>query len=392
MWGGYDRIGGLGAVVALGAVAMGGLAWLIAALAKTGRPVTTVAAVFGALAIGFPFWSPRPLLVGLLCLGLTVLVVERRRSPWWLLPIVWVWVNSHGSFPLGLVWLGATCAGTWIDARGNSDARSLAVPWRYLGSFVAGLGLGAVNPLGPRLLTFAASAVTKREVFANIVEWKPADFQSAEGMVCAAGIVVSVSILARHRVGWRYLLPTVGFLGMGLLAQRNLAPLGVVMAPTLAAAFRGDGTVVVGGAVVPRLHFVVAGALALVAGLLTVGGAMGPGLRVGTYPVASIDWLHDTGRFDAGRRVVAPDNVGNYVELRLGLERRRLHRRPRRHVSRRSFAGLRLLVARRASAVKVLDRYEADTLLWPRQSSLVRRLLATGEWRSAHTAAGLDRS
>ena len=51
-------------------------------------------------------WAPRPLMVGLVLLGLTLLVAEGRIPAPVLLPVFWLWVNSHGSFPLGLVALG----------------------------------------------------------------------------------------------------------------------------------------------------------------------------------------------------------------------------------------------------------------------------------------------
>ncbi len=375
------RLGGGGAVIVLNAITMGALAWLIAWLARTGRPATTVAAAFGALAIGFPFWAPRPLLVGLLCLGLTILVVERRRSPWWLLPIVWVWVSSHGSFPLGLAWLGATCVGAWFDQRSRIERATEGPPWRYLGFFVGGLALGAVNPLGPRLLSFAASALAKRDVFANIVEWQPADFQSQEGLVCLAGIVVSVLIVARHRVGWRYLLPTAGFLGLGLLAQRNLAPLGIVMAPTLAAAFRSDAPVMSSAF---SLNRAIAGFLAAVALVLVLSGVNGPTLRVGAYPVDSIDWLQAQGRFAPGRHVITPDHVGNYIELHLGLERAVFIDDRVDMFSTQVSKDYIALLHDEQRALDVLDKWKADTVLWTRDSSLVRRMLATREWRIVH--------
>jgi hypothetical protein len=363
---------------------MGALAWLIATLARTGRPAATVVAAFAAIAVGLPFWAPRPLLVGLLCLGVTILIVERRHSPLWLLPLVWVWVNSHGSFPLGLLWIGATCVGAWIDNRRSGDEAN--VPWRYAAAFVGGLVLGAINPLGPRLLTFASSAVTKREVFRNLVEWKAVDFQSFEGGVCLVGLLVAFVVVARHRIGWRYLLPTAGFLGLGLLAQRNMAPLGIVMAPTLAAALRVRTPV--SSERPPRVNSVIAGVLVALAAVFVVGASIGPTLATSRYPVASIDWLDARGRFKAPHRVVTPDNVGNYLELRLGRPQLvfiddRLDMYPAR-VSEDYLD----LLAGADPALRVLERWKADTVLWHSRTPLVDRLLADGDWRVAHRERG----
>ena len=322
--------------------------------------------------------------MGLVCFGLTVLVVERRRSRWWLLPIVWVWVNAHGSFPLGLLWIGATCVGAWIDRR-HVPSRADEAPWSYFWAFVAGLALAAVNPLGPRLLTFAGTVVSKHEVFRNIVEWKSANFQSNEGVVCLIGLVASFAIVSRRRVGWRYLLPAAGFLGLGLLAQRNLAPLGVVMAPVLAAAFR---TQPVASDEVRRVNVVLAGVIGFVALLFVVGGALGPPVDASSYPVSSIRWLEAHGRLDAPHRLITPDDVGNYLELR--------ERRPRlvfiddrvdmfpATVSK----DYKSLLNGADPALRVLDRWKVDTLLWPSHSALADRLAAGGKWRVVHRERG----
>ena len=88
----------------------------------------------GALAIGIGvgYWSPRPLLFGLVAFALVVTIVERRANPWWLIPVVWLWVNSHGSFPLGLLWIGAVAVGAAID-----DRASLGRYVRYALTFIA---------------------------------------------------------------------------------------------------------------------------------------------------------------------------------------------------------------------------------------------------------------
>ena len=94
------RLGGGHLLVLEQGLLTAALACLIAYLARAGSGVRTAAAAAVAVWAGANYWSPRPLLFGLLFFGLTILIVERRRSPWWLIPVVWLWVNSHGSFPL----------------------------------------------------------------------------------------------------------------------------------------------------------------------------------------------------------------------------------------------------------------------------------------------------
>ncbi|MBA2608906.1 MAG: hypothetical protein H0U92_08215, partial [Actinobacteria bacterium] len=305
-----DRLGGHNAVIAFAALTMGALAWFVATLARTGRSQTTALAAGAALAVGIPFWTPRPLLVGLLCLAGTIWIVRTRRAPWLLVPLVWVWANSHGSFALGAAWIGATCVGAWIDRR--VDKANGEAPWRYLGAFVAGLAVAAINPLGPRLLTFAVTALTKGEVFREVIEWQPVNFQRADGVVCLVGLVVAFTVLTRRRMPWRVILPVIGFVVMGLYAQRNMAPLGIVLAPVLGDALRSDAPAPT-RAEVAGVNRAFAGVLAAAAAVFIVAGTTGPPIAVADYPVASVRWIERNHRFDKPHRVATRDTVGNYL-------------------------------------------------------------------------------
>src|SRR3989442_4276369 len=110
-YGWMNRIGGYHWLVAEQAVLMTLLAWAISRLARTGNALRTGPAATVAVGIGAGYWTPRPLLFGLLALAATVTVVERRRSPWLLVPVVLILVNSHGSFPIGVGFLRARAAG-----------------------------------------------------------------------------------------------------------------------------------------------------------------------------------------------------------------------------------------------------------------------------------------
>jgi len=223
------RLGGLKLVVLEQAVLIAVLAWLVVRLARAGSPLRTTLASLAAVGVGSALWTPRPLLFGLICMALTIGVVERRRSPWLLLPIVWLWVNSHGSFPLGLAWLGARAIGEALDWKAWPRET-----WRYVGGFAAGLVVAVANPLGPRLLLFPLTLGEKKEAFQNIVEWRSPDFSRGGGYFALAFLGLGLILLFRARLPWRDIVPVVGFLVAGLLAARNLGPLAVVMAPVVA--------------------------------------------------------------------------------------------------------------------------------------------------------------
>ncbi|HEV3400724.1 MAG TPA: hypothetical protein VG078_02795, partial [Acidimicrobiales bacterium] len=232
-YGWAHRLGGFELVVLQQAVVCAVLVFLILRLARAGSPLRTTAAGVVAVGIGAPFWAPRPLLFGLVFMALLVAVVERRRSPWLLIPVVWFWVQSHGSFPLGLAWLGARAVGEWLDWRSRPHDTL-----RYMTWFVAGLGVSVLSPLGARLLLFPLTIGEKREAFKSIVEWQSPDFQSPAGRFSLVFLALALVLLVRFRLSWRDVVPTVAFAAAGLVALRNLPVASIVLAPVLGRALR----------------------------------------------------------------------------------------------------------------------------------------------------------
>jgi hypothetical protein len=381
------RLGGGHALVLEQAVLTALLAGLTASLARAGTGIRTGVAATIAVWIGAAYWTPRPLLFGLLFLGLTVLVVERRRSGWWLIPVVWLWVNSHGSFPLGLLWLGAVVLGETIDRKAFAKAEL-----RYLGFFVVGLAASVLNPLGPRLLLFPLTVGDKQDVFKRIVEWRSPDFQSASGLFTLVGLGIAMLILVRRGTRWRYALPVVGFVALGLYAVRNLSAAAIVLAPVLGAALRapatasavGDGRGSAQRAPTRPVDRMFAAALAL--GFLAVALAVtrSPGLQLRAYPLAAVDWIEGHGLRAAPHRVAEQDTVGDYLIWRDGTrsrvfidDRYDMYPLP---VARDSIT----LVDATPGALDVLDCRGIDVVLWDGRAALSELLVGTGQWRLAY--------
>ena len=375
-----ERAGGFGWVAAFNGVLAGALAWTMVHIARTGRTVTTALAGLAVVAIGVDAWDPRPLLFGLLAFAVVVLVVDRRGPAWLLVPVVWVWVNTHGSFPLGLVWLGAVVVGAAIDAKSWRGARPLL---RYAGWFVAGLVGAAVNPLGPKLLAFSVTLSERQEVFKSIVEWKSPNFQRPGGVVTIVGIVLVLVIVSRSRPRWCDLLPLAVFLALALVAARNLPMLAVAAAPVVGRALRRPDLGPVPGGGRGAVNWGFAAVLALAGAVFLGSAATGPGLDLGPYPTDGLRWIDDNGRFAASHRVVAQDAVGCLIVLREGRSGRvfiddRFDMYPVR-VSQ----DYQQLLAGEPTALRILDRYRIDTVLWQTDKPLVSILRATGDWRRA---------
>ncbi len=353
----------LASVVYAATVELGGFAWLrvlhgwigfglvagfwqITASARS--LAIRVALTVGLLVVADAFWSPRPLLFGLAGLLAVLLALEGRLRPWWLVAVMWVWVNSHGSFPLAAILWGATAAGAAVDgfigqiSQGDRvggvverlRASVMTVPsrvWQVGGAVAVGTLAGAIGPLGSRLLWFPFVTVLRRESMERVVEWQAPTFSSPSELLYLALIGVVAFAASRGSFAWRYLLPAVAFLAVGFLAVRNIAPGAIVTLGLLAHGLvharptdRGSvGSEALGGRgrdfSGPALVGAVGGLmLVLMLAAMAVGG---PGLNLDRYPVAAVDYLEErelVARQDVS--LVHREAVGNYLTYRFGTE------------------------------------------------------------------------
>lgn len=381
VYGVAERIGGFSTVRLLHGLLYAVAACLLALLARTGAPLRTALTATITVGLGVVYWSPRPLAFGIVAFALTVLIVERRR-PWWLLvPVVWVWANSHGSFVLGLGWLGLVAAGQWLDGGRRRDVRPPALPW--LGGFLVGLVAAAVNPLGPRLLAFPFTVIGRREAFAHVVEWRSPSFQSGGGLltlVCLIGVVV---VVARARPAWRDLLPVAAFLLLGLAAQRNLPMAAIVAASVLGRALASgpaeDREPVGRGR---TAHLAIAGVLGVLALVFVAVAAREPAFAFEGYPVAASRLVPE------GVRLATTDVAAGYRILHEGDRAQVLiDDRVDLYPVAVTEDYLRLLDGR-PGALEVLDAYEVGAVLWETDRALHAQLAASGRWRRVGEAEG----
>jgi hypothetical protein len=368
LYGVAERVGGLAWVRLLQGVLYGALALLVATLARTGAAKRTALSAALAVGIGAGYWSPRPLAFGLVAFALTVLVVERRWSRWWLVPIVWVWVNSHGSFVLGFGWLVLVAVGEWLD-----DRRSRPPGLRPLVGFAAGLAVACANPLGPRLLAFPFVVLDHRAAFAEVAEWKPPFAAvsrpgTALALACVVG-VAAVCVRFRARLRWRDGLPLVVFALAGLAAQRNLPMAGVAAAPVLARLLASP-TVEERR---PSIHLAFAGVLGALSVLFAAVAATGPALDLAGFPVRA------AGLYDHPSRVLTTDVAAGYLLLRT-RDRVWFDDRVDLHPVSLTEAYVRLLHGDPA-AMGIVDRSDAEVVLWPADEELDAQLAASGSWR-----------
>ncbi|HEY3241179.1 MAG TPA: hypothetical protein VGL92_16570, partial [Acidimicrobiia bacterium] len=267
---------------------------------------------FAALTGSFGLWVERPLLFGVLAMVVLLWVVEVPESlvgrhPYISLSaLLWVWVNVHGTFALGFVYLGLHVVGRWLDG---------SPPWagrerRLVQATVVALACCLVNPYGVDLLLFPLHLLARGEMLKNVKEWQSPDFQSLHGVLFAVWIVTFVITLAvsRQRASRRDVLVSVFFLALGLWALRNagLAPLiGLPIAVRLLPAReeRPDER--------KPFHWVALAGLFLIGLIVAVGAAGGEHYALDDYPVEAMQVVEREGLL--GRELATTDAWGAYV-------------------------------------------------------------------------------
>lgn len=297
-------------LVGLSAAALGALVWTLTRPA--GSLVARLVILLPVIVIGTDGgWVERPLLFGLMAMGVLLLAAEGRVNPKWLVPVMWVWVNTHGSFPLGLVALGLFALGRRLD--NESPATELAaLKWASIGT-----ALAAINPLGPRLLLFPLELLSRQSVLSNVLEWQSPRFTNISQRVFLAEVVLAIVLLAR-RPSWRIALPLAVFTAAALLGARNTVVGSMIFIPGLARGLADLPGMTLTGDDRRPIFRPIAAALVVVAVLSMAAAASGDVYSFNGYPVAAVTWAQGEGLLGADSRVVTPDYVGNYLEARYG--------------------------------------------------------------------------
>ncbi len=178
------HVGGLRAltasVVALAAILM--LLVYYYAWLRSGNSKSAFVACALVLPLASPFFTLRPQLLGYIFLAITLICLEHfrqgGRKALWALPVVFVlWVNTHGSFVLGLVVLAVYWVGGLVDFEigglkaerwTEGERRQLALVF-----LLSLLGL-TVTPYGTRVAGFTVHVILHAPLgMAHIVEYRP---------------------------------------------------------------------------------------------------------------------------------------------------------------------------------------------------------------------------
>lgn len=358
------------------------LVWRLTAAAEQLLPRLLL--VGGVIVVGATYWSERPLMFGLVGLALVLLAAEDGFHPAWLLPIMWVWVNTHGSFPFAPAVLVLLAIGRRLD--GEVPRQEL----RVLAWCVGGVALGAVNPLGPKLLVFPLGILDKREAFAKVIEWQAPSWDLWSQRVFAVMAVAGLAAALFRRRRWRSVLPIVVFAAAGATSMRNLTQASIVIAAAAAPALVGLGRT--RSDQVRSINRPAATAFGVVAVVLLVVGLLGPDVDVDGYPSAAASWLEEQQALGPASRVLTSDVAGNFLEVRFGPDEVRVFIDDRVDMYPMAVIDdyVRLIEdAPPATFAALVDDIDPTVILWERDEPLGRWLRSGAEgWTVVHEADG----
>ncbi len=240
-WGGLRGLDAF-LIVVSGAILIA-LYYLATLTSKNSKSGFVAAVALFVLAV--PSFSLRPQMLGYLFLILTLIILERfrqgHRNSVWFLPLLFlVWVNSHGSWIIGL---GAVVA-YWLSGLfefqlGGLEIRRWSQPDRIRLSLAFLLSLCAlpITPYGIELCTYPFQVASSLPIsVANILEWQPMPFNMPGGKLFLGMVLGFIVMQVIFKFTWR--LETLGLFlfgtAMAILHVRFLLLFVPFFAPLLA--------------------------------------------------------------------------------------------------------------------------------------------------------------
>lgn len=141
---------------------------------------------------------------------------DKRAPPFWLLPLLIVWVNVHASFLLGL----ALAAGLALEALVEDDGARMKTLRGWVLFGIAAFGACLINPHFLQGVTFPLTLMGTASL-ANVDEWQPTDFSHLQPIALAVAAALYVILTRGVRISAVRTLILLGLLYLTLQHQRH---------------------------------------------------------------------------------------------------------------------------------------------------------------------------
>jgi hypothetical protein len=184
------------------------------------------------------YWSARPQVFTFFLAALFFLVIWRYlhdgKNHLWVLPVAMVfWVNLHGGFAVGFIFLFAAIAGQGIKyllVNGSRTAETLRSIFWLCGIGIACLMTSALNPYGFKILAYPFQTVSIQFLQNYIQEWQSPNFHYLQSQFFLILLFMTWTVIAfsprKFDPGDFTVLAIISY--MGFLAWRNTNLLSIV--------------------------------------------------------------------------------------------------------------------------------------------------------------------
>jgi hypothetical protein len=240
------------------------------------------------------FLVPRPVIFSFALFSLLTVAWDRPATRWTVPFLVWIWASVHGSFVLGLAYIGLT-----IIAEADWKALPTAIV-SGLTVFATAHGLG--------VLEFLVDFSRAGDALALLSEWRRPELLSLALTPYLVGVALIVVGASRGRITPRHLWILVPFMLLAMSSTRAVAPAWLALVPLLGTALGGLPT---GAFRFSRAATVVFGLVALVVPFLVKSDGA---IDEERFPVAAAAHLEDLPTFH-------DDRTGGYLIWADGPER-----------------------------------------------------------------------
>lgn len=222
-----------------------------------------------------------------------------------------LWTNLHGSFPAGLVAIGALGAGATLD----SKSLRAAAPF-----VLSGIAFGAgtlVGPYGLDIYGYVLNNSSAPEA-RGLSEWGAPELTSFAGarLVLAFGVWIFLLLRARRAPSWSDGLLSLAFAGLALTGIRFVAWFGIAAAVPLAA--QADRLMSPSQGMQRGLYRRISGAVTLYWAVVLLG-ALAPrdSELASETPIEAVAAIQNSA---SSGRLFNPPEWGGYATLELGPE------------------------------------------------------------------------
>jgi hypothetical protein len=163
------------------------------------------------------FLVPRPVIFSFALFVLVILAWERPATRWALPLLFWVWASAHGSFAIGLAYVGLTLI--------------TESEWKWLPTAILSGLVTLLTAHGLGVVTILLEFLDAGDALALLSEWRKPELISLIFLPFLVGLALIVWAAVKGRVTPRHLWLIVPFLALGLGATRAVPPAWLALVP-----------------------------------------------------------------------------------------------------------------------------------------------------------------